>query len=99
MKVRHGPGSYRCGLEEVAAASAAAADGNGGNDPSSSFSSSESSPPSSSSSSLRLRVSLDRPDQGLAPGQFAVFYDDERGVCVGSGVIEASGGGGREEDA
>ena len=30
-------------------------------------------------------VSLDVNDQGLAPGQFAVFYQD--GVCLGSAVI------------
>ena len=100
VKVRHGPSSYRCGLEVVAAAGESAAEsdagcGDGGpSSLSSSSSSSSSSSPSSQSSSLRLRVSLDRPDQGLAPGQFAVFYDGERGVCVGSGVIEASGGGG-----
>ena len=25
--------------------------------------------------------------QGIAPGQFAVVYDKERHICVGSGVI------------
>lgn len=34
-----------------------------------------------------LDVTLDAPDQGLAAGQFAVFYDRERDRCLGSGVI------------
>jgi len=32
-----------------------------------------------------LRVKLPQNDQGIAPGQFAVFYDN--GVCLGSGQI------------
>ena len=32
-----------------------------------------------------MAVKLHDRDQGIAPGQFAVFYDDTR--CVGSGVI------------
>ena len=31
------------------------------------------------------KVSLDQPDQGIAPGQIAVFYEDE--VCLGGGKI------------
>lgn len=36
-------------------------------------------------SGVRLRVALQGDDQGLAPGQVAVFYRD--GVCLGSAVI------------
>jgi tRNA U34 2-thiouridine synthase MnmA/TrmU len=30
-------------------------------------------------------VTLDRVDKGLAPGQFAAFYDGD--VCLGAGAI------------
>ena len=33
----------------------------------------------------RLLVTISERDQGIAPGQFAVFYDGL--VCVGSGMI------------
>jgi len=33
----------------------------------------------------KLKVNLAEPDNGIAPGQFAVFYDN--GICLGSGVI------------
>lgn len=36
----------------------------------------------------RLLVNLQKPDQGLASGQFAVFYDKKR--CRGSGIIETT---------
>ena len=36
-----------------------------------------------------VEVKLDRNDQGLASGQYAVFYQEE--VCLGSGVIETTG--------
>ena len=36
--------------------------------------------------SNRLSVTLSKKDPGIAPGQFAVFYDGE--TCLGSGVIE-----------
>ncbi len=32
-----------------------------------------------------LSVKIDKPDKGIAPGQFAVFYDGD--VCLGGGVI------------
>lgn len=32
-----------------------------------------------------MQVSIDRRDQGIAPGQFSVFYDDD--VCLGCGMI------------
>ena len=32
------------------------------------------------------KVNLERPDQGLAAGQFAVFYDGD--ICLGGGVIQ-----------
>ena len=35
----------------------------------------------------RGRVCLERPDRGIAPGQFAVFYDGE--VCLGAAIIAA----------
>lgn len=35
----------------------------------------------------RVRVEMAEPDPGVAPGQFAVFYDGE--VCLGGGVIAA----------
>jgi len=33
----------------------------------------------------KLKVNLAEPDSGIAPGQFAVFYDN--GICLGGGVI------------
>ena len=37
----------------------------------------------------RAHVSLAGRDKGLAPGQFAAFYDGP--VCLGSGVISEEG--------
>ncbi len=39
----------------------------------------------SQENSHKLKVQLDCNDQGIAAGQFAVFYDDE--ICLGAGVI------------
>lgn len=36
-----------------------------------------------------VAVKLDCSDQGLASGQYAVFYQDD--VCLGSGVIHSTG--------
>ncbi|GMH32703.1 hypothetical protein BSKO_00537 [Bryopsis sp. KO-2023] len=36
----------------------------------------------------KIRVHLDGKDQGLAPGQYAVFYQDR--ICLGCGVIDAA---------
>jgi tRNA U34 2-thiouridine synthase MnmA/TrmU len=36
-----------------------------------------------------MTVRLDGDDQGIAAGQYAVFYDD-CGVCLGGGVIQCA---------
>ena len=35
-------------------------------------------------------VELDRPDPGIAPGQFSVFYQGR--LCLGSGIVADAGG-------
>jgi tRNA-specific 2-thiouridylase len=70
------------------AAVGAVRDGAGGADPAVRPASDEASGPRiglAASGASRLRVTLDEPDRGVAPGQFAVFYDGE--VCLGSGKI------------
>lgn len=42
--------------------------------------------PGASWQGVRATVQLGKDDQGLAPGQFAVFYHE--GVCLGSAVIQ-----------
>jgi len=37
----------------------------------------------------RAHVELEQRDKGLAPGQFAAFYEGP--VCLGSGVISEEG--------
>ncbi len=39
-----------------------------------------------------LQVTMSRPDRGVSPGQFAVFYDGE--LCLGSGKIAGPAGAG-----
>ena len=34
----------------------------------------------------KIEVKLESNDQGIAPGQFAVFYDDI--YCIGGGIID-----------
>lgn len=36
----------------------------------------------------RLAVAMTTPDPGIAPGQYAVFYDED--VCLGGGIIDTS---------
>jgi len=49
------------------------------------------------SESGRLQVTMAERDPGVAPGQYAVFYDDD--ICLGSAVIAAggTGAGGRQQ--
>ena len=35
----------------------------------------------------RFRILSSEKLQGIAPGQFGVIYDEEAGICVGSGEI------------
>jgi len=32
-------------------------------------------------------ISSEKPISGVAPGQFGVIYDEEKKICLGSGVI------------
>ncbi len=38
-----------------------------------------------------FRINSDKPIAGVAPGQFGVVYDDNREVCLGSGIITEHG--------
>jgi tRNA U34 2-thiouridine synthase MnmA/TrmU len=33
------------------------------------------------------KILASKPLSGIAPGQFAVIYDDNENICLGSGII------------
>eukprot|EP00850_Spirogloea_muscicola_P015895 SM000125S26100 [mRNA] locus=s125:291752:295371:+ [translate_table: standard] len=73
-KVRHGPRRYSCNLQFLDNADSDA---------------SSAGVQEHTSGSEKAVVTLAEDDQGLAPGQFAAFYDGE--ICLGSGVILETG--------
>lgn len=101
VKVRHGPHMYGCTLEMAPAGATAAGDANHVGSSATSGSAAASSAvassgrdenssaavDSTSESRLQLgRVQLDGNDQGLAAGQYAVFY--QQGQCLGAAQIQ-----------
>lgn len=75
-QVRHGPNMYECRLELFASSSSSSnADSTG----------SSAADAAAAAGASGGHVSLAGSDQGLAAGQYAVFY--QAGVCLGSAVI------------
>jgi tRNA-specific 2-thiouridylase len=71
VKVRHGPEAVPCSVEATGAGDAVVPAAAGqAPDP---------------AGTATLEVTMDRPDRGIAPGQFGVLYDGD--VCLGAGMI------------